>query len=227
MVASPNTGAPCVCAQGRRRGLSRREGPRVTSGASGLKAPRGGHGVWGACGPGLGGMRCLGAPRGLPSPGGPAPHQLQQHEHPDHGAHEVQVRAQRGPRGAGALRGAAGPRAHFGRELGHRGSARLPEVASAAAAAPPAVGPGSRAAPPGGTRSRRRSRRSARRRRRDPAPPGAAPAPPRPRRGPAPLTLRSPPAGPAWRRTKSRRPTSQTGRLRPQPVKWCRQSQSR
>lgn len=178
MVASRNTGAPCVCAQGRRRGLSGREGPRVTSGASALKAPRGGHAVWGACGPGWGVCGAQGGPRGLPSPGGPAAHQLQQHEHPDHGAHEVQVRAQRGHRGAGALRGAAGPRAHFGRELGHRGSARLPDVApAAAAAAPPAVGPGSCAAPPGGTRSGRRSRRYARRRRRDPGAARCGPSP--------------------------------------------------
>lgn len=53
-------------------------------------------------------------------------HQLQQHERPEAGAHEAQVRAQRRHRGPGALRRTAGPRAHFRRELGHGGSACLP-----------------------------------------------------------------------------------------------------
>lgn len=60
----------------------------------------------------------------LPRPA--SAHQLQQHERTEAGAHEAQVRTQRRYRGAGALRWAAGPRAHFRRELGHRSSARLP-----------------------------------------------------------------------------------------------------
>lgn len=46
-------------------------------------------------------------------------HQLQKREHPKGGAHEAQVRSQRRHRRSHALCGAAGPRAHFRRELRH------------------------------------------------------------------------------------------------------------
>lgn len=46
-------------------------------------------------------------------------HQLQKREHPKSRAHEAQVRSQRRHRGSDTLRGAAGPSAHFRRELRH------------------------------------------------------------------------------------------------------------
>lgn len=64
--------------------------------------------------------RVLGVPGEypIPSPSYPA-HQLQYCKHPEGGAHEAQVGAQRRHRRSHALRGAAGPRANFRRELGH------------------------------------------------------------------------------------------------------------
>lgn len=54
----------------------------------------------------------------IQSPSYPA-HQLQKREHPKGGAHKAQVRSQRRHRCSHALRGAAGPGAHFRRELRH------------------------------------------------------------------------------------------------------------
>ena len=63
---------------------------------------------------------------------GPRPreraHQLQEHERTEAGAHEPQVGAQRRHHCAASLRRAAGPRVHFGRELCHVASARLPRL---------------------------------------------------------------------------------------------------
>lgn len=70
--------------------------------------------------PAISGVSVPGVPGESPiqSPSYPA-HQLQKREHPKGGAHETQVRSQRRHRGSHALRGTAGPRAHFRRELRH------------------------------------------------------------------------------------------------------------
>lgn len=63
-----------------------------------------------------------GGPRRVPYPVPRAiypSHQLQKRKHPEGGAHEAQVRSQRRHRRSHALCGAAGPRAHFRRELRH------------------------------------------------------------------------------------------------------------
>ena len=190
---------------------------RGISGASVLQV---GTACRGPCDPGLAVYGVLRRASPEPrSPRGPVrAHQLQQHERSEDGAHEAQVWAQCGDRGASALRGAAGPCAHFRRELGHRGFTRLPEVAPAAVAAPPTVGTGSCAAPPGGPRSSRCSPRDPRRGSREQ--PGALVPQPRPAAGPAPLTLCSLRAAPACGQMKWRLSTLLTETLRPRSVRW-------
>lgn len=184
---------------------------------------------------GCGCTGCEGGPPGAPDPPGPRryptrgparAHQLQQHERAQAGAHEAQVRAQRGDGGAGALGWAAGPRAHFRRELGHRGSARL-----ARSLRPP------RRPCRGGCRLPRRSSRGAPARAAAPgAPrgelggspqlPGAAGLRPRPRGGTRPFNP-SPSAGGSSLETLEAASTLQTGKLRPPSVSRPRQDQSR
>lgn len=95
--------------------------------------------ILGVCVPGVPGESPI------QSPSYPA-HQLQKREHPKGGAHEAQVGSQRRHRRSHALCGAAGPGAHFRRELSH-GDRELTTLrprsrrCSGAATEAPAAGP--------------------------------------------------------------------------------------
>jgi hypothetical protein len=130
-IATVTTRVGCVWSPPQESCCARRDVTRASPGASF---------------PAILGVSVPGVPGESPiqSPSYPA-HQLQKREHPKSGAHEAQIRSQRRHRGSHALRGAAGPRAHFRRELRH--SDREPTTlwprsrrCSGAATAAPAAG---------------------------------------------------------------------------------------